>query len=258
MNTIHPTAIVSSKATIGKNLTVAPYSIIRDDVIIGDDCYIGPHTVIYDGARIGNRVKIFQASSIAHNPQDLKFANEKTIFEIGDDTRIHEFVTLHRGTKETGFSRVGKNCLIMAYCHVAHDVIVGDNCILANSVHIAGHVEVEDFVIIGGLVAIHQFCRVGEHAMIGAGFKITKDVPPYILAGREPLKFAGLNVVGLRRRGFSNEDIFALKTTFTYLYNAGLNVTAAINKIKNEFPEQPHVLKVLEFITSSKRGIIGK
>lgn len=258
MSTIHPTAIVSSKATIGKNITVAPFAIISEDVVIGDDCYIGPHTVIYDGARIGNRVRIYQSASIAHTPQDLKFGNEKTFFEIGDDTRIHEFVTLHRGTKETGFSRIGKNCLIMAYTHVAHDVTVGDNCIIANVAQMAGHVTIGDFVVIGGLTAIHQFCRIGSYSMIGAGFKVTKDVPPYVLAGNEPLKYSGLNVVGLRRRGFSNDEINSIKTAYTYLYNSGMNVTQAIEKIKKEYHEEPRVKSILEFITSSKRGIIGK
>jgi len=162
MNNIHSTAIVSSKAKLGNNVTVLPYAIIEDNVEIGDDCKIGSHAVIYSGARIGNRVIIHQSASVANVPQDLKFANEESLFMIGDDTIIREFVTLHRGTKDSGFSRVGKNCLIMAYAHVAHDCTIGDNCILSNGVQIAGHVTIEDYVIIGGLTPVHQFCIVGQ------------------------------------------------------------------------------------------------
>ncbi|MFN3693428.1 MAG: acyl-[acyl-carrier-protein]--UDP-N-acetylglucosamine O-acyltransferase, partial [Ignavibacterium sp.] len=151
MNSIHPTAIVSPKAKLGDNNTIGPFAIIQDDVEIGNDCQIGPHAVIYDGARIGNKVKIKQSASIAHVPQDLKFGNEESVFIIGDNTVIHEFVTLHRGTKETRMSRIGKNCLLMAYSHVAHDCEIGDNVILANGVQIAGHVHIEDYAIIGGM-----------------------------------------------------------------------------------------------------------
>ncbi len=258
MNNIHSTAIVSSKAELGNNITILPYAIIEDNVKIGDDCLIGPHAVIYNGARIGNRVKIYQSASIAHSPQDLKFGNEETFFYVGDDTVIHEFVTLHRGTKETGFSKVGNNCLLMAYAHVAHDCVIGDNCILANGVQIAGHVTIEDYVIIGGLTPVHQFCIVGQHSMIGGGFRAVQDVPPYILAASEPLKYSGLNVIGLRRRGFSNEDIFTLKKAYTYIYDNSLNLTQAKNKISEELGEHPLVKNVLQFLGKSKRGIIGK
>jgi UDP-N-acetylglucosamine acyltransferase len=258
MNNIHPTAIVSGKARLGDNITIDPYAIIEDDVEIGNDCEIGPHAVIYNGARIADRVQIKQGAAVSNVPQDLKYDGEETYFYVGEDTIIREFATLHRGTKETGFSRVGKNCLLMAFCHIAHDVVVGDNCIIANSCLLAGHAVVEDYVIIGGITPVHQFCKVGQHSMIGGGFRIVKDVPPYILAGSEPLKFAGLNSIGLRRRGFSNEDIMTLKKTYTLIYNSGLNVSQAKERIKEKLGEHKLVQNVLRFLDSSKRGIIGR
>ena len=255
---IHPTAIVSKKAKIGSNVKISAYAIIEDDVEIGDDCSIGPQVVIYNGARIGNRVTIHQAASVSHIPQDLKFDNEYSLFYIGDDTKIHEYVTLHRGTKETGFSRVGKNCLLMAYSHIAHDVVLGDNCILANGVQIAGHVELDDYVIIGGLTPVHQFCKIGKHSMIGGGFRITQDVPPFILAANEPLKYKGLNLLGLRRRGFSNENIKILKQAYQYIYSPSFNISQAKEKIKTEFSENKYVKEILTFLERSNRGLIGK
>lgn len=258
MNTIHPTAIVSSKAKIGDNNVIAPFVIIEEDVEIGNDCQIGPSAVLYNGARIGNRVKIKQAASIAHRPQDLKFGNEPTQFFVGDDTVIHEFVTLHRGTKETGFSRIGKNCLLMAYSHVAHDCVVGDNVIFANGVTLAGHVHVEDWVIIAGMSGVHQFSYVGKHSMVGANTAVVKDVPPFVLSGRFPLKYEGLNKVGLRRRGFSNEEIDTIKKVYDTIYNSGLNVSQAISKVENEFGTLEVVKDIVRFVKASKRGIIGK
>ncbi len=258
MVTIHPTAIVSSKAKIGDNVNVLPFTIIGDDVEIGNDCTIGPHAVIYDGARIGNNVTISQGASIAHTPQDLGFAGEVTYFYVGDNTKVHEFVTLHRGTKSTGFSRVGQNCMLMAYSHVAHDTTVGDNCILANGVQIAGHCVLEDYVTIGGLTPVHQFCKVGQHSMTGGGFRIVQDLPPYILAGNEPLRYSGLNIIGLRRRGFQTDDINALKKAYSILYDKAYNVSQAKEKITAELGENKYVQTVLEFLKDSKRGIIGK
>lgn len=258
MNNIHPSAIVSPKAKLGDNITVGPYAIIQDDVEIGNDCQLGPHVVVYNGARIGNRVKIKQAASVAHVPQDLKFSQEPSLFIIGDDTVIHEFVTLHRGTKETGKSEIGKKCLLMAYAHIAHDCVVGDNVILANGVQVAGHVTIENFAIIGGMTPVHQFCKVGQHCMVGGAFRVVQDVPPYILAGDMPLRFAGLNLVGLRRRGFAVEDIAALKKAYNYIYDHSMNVSQAIRKVEEELSSNNLVQNVIEFIKSSKRGIIGK
>ncbi|HEX3074329.1 MAG TPA: acyl-ACP--UDP-N-acetylglucosamine O-acyltransferase [Ignavibacteriales bacterium] len=255
---IHSTAIISPKAQLGNNIEVAPFAIINDDVIIGDNCYIGPHAVIYDGARIGNNVRIYQGSSIAHIPQDLKFSGEPTTFEIGDNTTIHENVTLHRGTSATKKSKIGKNCLLMAYTHVAHDCYVGDNCILANGAQLGGHAVLEDWVIIGGMTPVHQFVKIGKHVMIGGGFRAVQDVPPYILGGYEPLKYVGLNLVGLRRRGFSNEEIAQIKAVYHLIYNSGLHLSAAKERIKNELTDNKYAAEILAFIENSHRGIIGK
>ena len=257
MTNQHPTAIVSPKARLGENVTLAPFSIVYDNVEIGDNTYIGPHAVIYDGARIGKNVTIYQGASVSHKPQDLKFNNEETFFYIGDNTTVHEYVTLHRGTMETGESRIGKNVLMMAYSHVAHDCRVGDNCILANCVQLAGHVHVEDWAIIGGDVAVHQFTTVGKHCMVGGGYRVVKDVPPYILVAGEPLRYGGVNLVGLRRRGFSNEQINNLKRAYTILYNPKYNVSQAIAVLQEQQLDEV-VTGMVEFVKSSKRGIIGK
>lgn len=258
MNKIHPTALVSPKAKLGDNIEVGPFAIIYDDVEIGNDCRIGPSAVIYDGARIGNRVKIFQSAAISNVPQDLKFGNEKTYFHIGDDTVIREFATLHRGTVETGESRIGKNCLMMAYTHVAHDVQIGDNCIIANSVQIAGHITIEDWVIIGGGTLIHQFGRIGQHAMVGGGLRVHMDVPPYIIAMDSPARFAGLNVIGLRRRGFTDEEIGTLKEAYKILYESGLNISQGREKLETEFRDSPLIQNITGFILNSQRGLIKK
>ena len=257
MNQIHPTAIVSKKAKIADSVSIGPYSIVEDDVEIGNDCSIGPHVVIYNGARIGNKVIIHQGASVSHTPQDLKFENEETFLHIGDETVVHEFATLHRGTKETGHTRIGKNCLLMAYSHVAHDNVIGDNCILANTVQLAGHVTIENYVILGGGVLVHQFSSIGQHSMIGGGYRIPQDVPPFTLMAGEPLRYSGLNVIGLRRRGFSNEDIQTLKNVYSLIYNKSLNVSQAVAKVKSEFNNK-YVDAVVEFIGKSKRGIVGR
>lgn len=258
MKNIHPTAIVNPEAKFGENLSVGPYAIIEGDVEIGNDCSVGPHAVIYSGARLGDRVKIFQGASVANLPQDLKFSGEPTLFIIGDDTVVREFATLHRGTNETGKSQVGKNCLLMAYSHIPHDCVVGDNCIIANAVQIGGHSHIEDWVIIGGGTAVHQFTLIGEHAMVGGGIRITQDVPPFTLTSGEPVAYAGLNVVGLRRRGFKNEDIQVLKDVYGLIYNKSYNVSQAVKIIEEKFGENIYAQKVLNFLSRSKRGLIGK
>jgi UDP-N-acetylglucosamine acyltransferase len=258
MKNKHPTAIINPDAQLGDNMSVGPYAVIEGDVEIGNECVIGPHAVIYSGARIGNRVKISQGASIANLPQDLKFSGEPTLFIIGDDTVVREFATLHRGTKETGKSQIGKNCLLMAYSHVPHDCEVGDNCIIANAVQIGGHSHIEDWVIIGGLAGLHQFSRVGEHSMIAGAAKITQDVPPYILAVNNPAEFGGLNIVGLRRRGFKPEDIQILKDVYGLIYNKSFNVSQAAKIIEEKFGNNIYAQKVLNFISRSKRGIVGK
>jgi UDP-N-acetylglucosamine acyltransferase len=259
MNNIHPSATVSNKAILGDNITIDKYAIVHDNVEIGDDTYVGPFAVIYKGAKVGSRVKIYQSASVSHIPQISGVGDEDYSCSIGDGTILHEFVTVHRGSKSTGLTSVGKNCLLMAYSHVGHDSTMGDNCIIANAVQVGGQCIIEDFVIIGGLTPVHQFCRVGQHSMTGGGFRITQDVPPYILTGHHPLQYSGVNLIGLRRRGFKNEDIELLKKVYTFIYDKSLNISQAKEKIKNEFGEENIYLRnVLEFLNNSKRGIVGK
>ncbi len=258
MNQIHSTAIVSSKAKIGNNVVIEPFAVIHDDVEIGNDCFIGSHSGIYNGARIGNGVKIFQSASIANNPQDLKYADERTFLYIGDNTVIREFTALHRGTTATGKTEIGSNCLVMALSHIAHDCIIGNNVIVAGGVMIAGHVHVEDNVIIGGLCAIHQFGKIGQHAMVGGGSMANADIPPYCMTSGYPARFMGLNIIGLRRRNFSNDDINAIKEAYRIFYNSGLLHTEAVEKIKEQFPDNRHVKNIVEFISTSQRGVMRK
>lgn len=252
---IHNTAIISPKAKIGKNIQVDPFAIIKDDVTIGDNCKIGPNVVIYNGARIGNNVKIFQGASISNDPQDLKYAGEETLCEIGDKTVIREFATIHKGTIESGITQIGENCLLMAYSHVAHDTKVGNNCILANIVQLGGHVEIEDWTIIGGGTSVHQFSKIGQHSMIAGGYRVTSDVPPYVLSAGEPLKYNGLNTIGLRRRGFKNEDIMMIKDIYRIIFSKSYNLTQA-KKIVLENYNNTYAKIILNFIDNSDRGII--
>jgi UDP-N-acetylglucosamine acyltransferase len=201
-------------------------------------------------------VKIYHASAIAGPPQDLKFAGEKTELIVGDNTVIREFVTLNRGTAAHGRTEIGKNCLMMAYSHAAHDCIIGDNVIIANSVQMGGHVEIGDFAIIGGATVIHQFCLVGEHSMAGGGFRITQDILPYSTVAGYPLRCLGLNSIGLQRRGFSPEAIAELKKMFRLLMSKKLNTSQALERIDEEVEKIPEVIKVLEFIKRSERGIV--
>lgn len=258
MPNIHPTAIVSPNAKLGDNIEVGPYAIIYDDVEIGNDCKIGPHAVIYDGARIGNRVKIFQGASVANLPQDLKFGNEQTFLYIGDDTVIREFAALHKGTTATGKTTIGSKCLFMAYTHVAHDCSVGDQVIIANAVQIAGHVEIENTVIIGGLSAVHQFGKIGQHSMVGGGSMANSDVPPYCMTSGYPARFMGLNIVGLKRRNFSEDDINAIKDAYRIFYQSGLIFTKALDEVKEKYSDHPLVNNIIHFVEKSDRGVIRR
>jgi UDP-N-acetylglucosamine acyltransferase len=253
---IHPTAVINPKAQLGENVSVGPYTVIEGDVVIGNGTLIGPHVYCADGTRIGNNCKIHKGAVVATLPQDLKFQDEKTTFEIGDSTTIREFCTLNRGTAEHMKSTVGSNCLLMAYAHVAHDCRIGNNVILANSVQMGGHVTIEDWAIVGGLTAIHQFVSIGRHTMVGGHFRVPKDVPPYILAGGSPLTYEGLNLVGLRRRGFSRDALDALEKAYRILYFSNLNVTQGAQKIRQELPITTEIQHLLTFIEQSKRGII--
>lgn len=261
MSNIHPTANISSEAKIGENVIIGPNVYIEGNVEIGEGTNIGPNAGIYDGARIGKNVKIFQAASISNHPQDISYANEETFCFVGDNTILREFVTLHKGTKATGKTTLGSDCFLMAYSHVAHDCRVGDKVILVNAVNLGGHVHVDFHATIGGGTVVHQFCTVGKHTMIGGGFRITQDVPHFIMAADYPLDYKGLNVIGLRRRGFTNQQIESIKRTYTILYSKANNVSQAMEKIKEELPENEMALEILAFLEESrknKRGIVGK
>lgn len=254
MTEIHNTAIVSDSAKIGQGVKIGPFSIIEDDVEIGDNCEIQYGVTIANGARIGDRVKIFPYAVISTAPQDLKFKGESTNVFIGDDTVIREYATVNKGTVATGKTQVGKNCLLMAYTHVAHDCIVGDNVIISNVTQLAGHVVVEDNVTLGGVVKVHQFCSVGKYAMVGADTKLVKDVPPFTLVGREPAKIQGVNKIGLKRKGFSPTEIKEIDDFYNELLFSGMNNTDAILKIRDEY-KSDNIKYCIDFIKKSNRGI---
>ncbi|MBV6478340.1 MAG: Acyl-[acyl-carrier-protein]--UDP-N-acetylglucosamine O-acyltransferase [Ignavibacteria bacterium] len=251
-----PNYSISKKAKIGNNVSVKDFTIIEDDVVIGNNVEIGSNVYIANGARIADNVKIHHGAVVSTVPQDLKFSGEDTVFEIGEGTVIREYATLNRGTKESGKSSLGKNCFIMAYTHIAHDCHIGNNVIIANSVQMGGHVEIGDWAIIGGIVPIHQFTKIGIHVMIGGGFRTVKDVPPYALAGNSPLKFEGINTVGLRRRGFTNKQISDIKTAYDIIYYSGYNVSDAVKKINESGSISDEVKIILKFIAESKRGLV--
>ncbi len=253
---ISPFALVSPSAKIGQNVTIEPFAVIYDDVEIGDDCWIGPSTTIFTGARLGKGVKVFPGASVAAVPQDLKFDGEYTTCTIGDYTTIREAVTISRGTKDKYTTSVGSHCLLMAYVHIAHDCEVGNYCILANAVQLAGHVVIEDNAIIGGTSAIHQFVRVGRHVMVSGGSLVTKDVPPFTKAARSPLSYAGINSVGLRRRGFSNEKINEIQDLYRVVFQSGYNNSQALDFIELNFLPTAERDEVIQFIRTSERGVM--
>jgi UDP-N-acetylglucosamine acyltransferase len=252
----HPTALVSPGARICQSAKVGPYSIIEDDVVIGENCIIDSHVSIKSGVRLGSNIRIHHGAAIGGPPQDLKYAGEKTELWVGDNTVIREFVTLNRGTAAHGRTEIGKNCLFMAYCHAAHDNIIGDNVILANAVQMGGHVSIGDWAILGGASVVHQFSMIGEHAMVGGGFRVTQDVMPYITVAGYPLKYTGVNSIGLKRRGFSSETINTLKTLFRFLTSKKMTSQQIKERIENEVPKIPEVLRVLDFIEKSQRGVV--
>ncbi len=251
-----PLAYVHPEAKIADNVVIEPFVSIDKDVIIGEGTWIGPGATIMPGVRIGKDCKIFPGAAIGAVPQDLKFKGEYSTVEIGNNTTIREFVTIHRGTSAKGKTVVGNNCLLMAYVHVAHDCVVGNDVILVNNVQLAGEVVIDDWAILGGMSAVHQFVRVGSHVMISGGSLVRKDVPPFIKAGREPLSYVGINSIGLRRRNFSNEKIREVQEIYRYIYQKGLNISQAVEIIEAEMPASTERDEVLLFIKDSKRGII--
>lgn len=256
MNSKYPLANVHPEAVIGNNVIIEPFATVQKDVVIGDGCWIGPNAVICEGARLGQQVKVFPGASVSSIPQDLKFAGEKTETFVGDNTVIRESVTISRGTTDKHKTVIGKNCLLMAYVHIAHDCIVGDHCIFANAVQVAGHVVIEDWAIIGGASALHQFVKVGAHVMLSGGSLVRKDVPPYTKAAREPLTYAGVNSIGLRRRGFSAEKISEIQEIYRHIFLKGLNNSKALDIVEKELPASAERDYIVNFIRSSERGVM--
>ncbi|PZX51476.1 acyl-ACP--UDP-N-acetylglucosamine O-acyltransferase [Algoriphagus chordae] len=253
---ISPLAHIDPKATIGKNVQIDPFTMIGENVTIGDNSWIGPNVTIFSGAKIGKNCKIFPGAVIAGIPQDLKFQGEDSTVMIGDHTTIRECVTISRGTVEKQTTVIGSHCLLMAYVHVAHDCVIGSHVIIANSVQIAGHVSIDDWAIVGGSSAVHQFVKIGMHAMISGGSLVRKDVPPFTKAAREPLSYAGVNSLGLRRRGFSSESISHIQEVYRFLFLNSMNNSRALEEIEVNLPATKERDEILNFIRSSERGVM--
>ncbi|EAS19485.1 acyl-(acyl-carrier-protein)--udp-n-acetylglucosamine o-acyltransferase [Flavobacteria bacterium BBFL7] len=251
-----PLAYVHPGAKIAKNVVIEPFTTIHNDVIIGEGTWIGSNVTIMEGARIGKNVSIFPGAVISAIPQDKKFEDEDTTTVIGDNTTIRECVTINRGTSDRMKTVIGKNCWIMAYCHIAHDCIVGDNCIFSNNSTLAGHITVGDHVVLAGMAAVQQFCQIGSHAFVTGGSLVRKDVPPFVKAGREPLSYVGINSVGLRRRGFELEKIREIQDIYRILYQKNYNVSQAVQIIEAEMSATNERDEIIEFIKNSKRGIM--
>ncbi|MEX1190450.1 MAG: acyl-ACP--UDP-N-acetylglucosamine O-acyltransferase [Brumimicrobium sp.] len=253
---INKLASVSSAASIGEGVTVEPFSSIYEDVVIGKGAHIGPNVTIYPGTRIGENVQVFPGAVIGAVPQDLKFSGEYTTVEIGDNTIIRECATIHRGTSDKLKTVVGKNCLIMGYVHIAHDCRIGNNVILANYVGLSGHVTIDDYAILEGKVAAQQFMHIGAHSFIAGASLIRKNVPPFIRAAREPLSYAGINAVGMRRRNFSEDDIKLVENIYRLLFVQNNNITKGLQSLSDELPDSKLKTMVIDFIKGSEKGII--
>lgn len=253
---ISPLAYVHPKARLGKNVVVEPFASIYGDVVIGDGTWVGPNAVLLDGARIGKECRIFPGAVIGAIPQDLKFAGESTTAEVGNGTTIRECVTINRGTADRMRTSVGDNCLLMAYVHLAHDCMVGSNVVIANSVNLAGHVTIDDWAILEGNVAVQQFLHIGAHSFIAGASLVRKNVPPFVKAAREPLSYVGVNVVGLRRRGFKDEAITRIEDIYREIFVRNTNVDRAVQYVEQSLPPSPERGLILDFIRSSPKGIM--
>lgn len=253
---IQSLSYIDPGAKIAPNVIIDPFSVIHKNVEIGEGTWIGSNVTIYEGARIGKNCKIFPGAVISAVPQDLKFQGEETTAIIGDGTTIRECVTINRGTKDKYRTEVGKNCLIMAYVHVAHDCIVGDNVIIANGVQLAGHVVIQNNVNIGGMCAVHQFVKVGKFAYVTGGSMVRKDVPPYIKVAKDPLSYAGINSVGMQRRGYSEEKIIEVQDIYRTIFLKKLNITQAMSQVELEFHYSEQRDEILNFIRNSSKGVV--
>lgn len=247
---------VHPDAKIGNNVKIGNFTNIHENVEIGDNCEIHGNVTIFPGARIGSGVRIFPNAVVSGIPQDLKFRGEETYAYVGDGTTLRECVTVNRGTASKGKTVVGENCLIMAYCHVAHDCSLGNGIIMSNAVQLAGEVIVDDCAVIGGGSLVHQFCHLGRNIMLQGGALVNKDIPPYVKAAREPISYVGLNTVGMHRHGFSNEDIQAIAEIYRVLYLSDLNVTNAVKLIEETLPETVYRKEIVDFVVNSGKGII--
>lgn len=252
----HPLASIHPDARIGANVTIEPFVTIAADVTIGDDTVIHSGATIMDGARIGRNCRIFPGAVISAIPQDLKFHGEDTVAIVGDNTVLREYVTVNRGTASRGKTVVGSDNLIMAYCHVAHDCVIGNHVIISNATQCAGEVEVDDYAVIGGGTLIHQFCHIGSYVMIQGGSLVNKDIPPFVKAARQPIAYAGINSVGLRRHDFTATQIADIQEVYRYLYLSGLNFIDATDRIEAELPATPARDEIIAFVRNSKRGIM--
>ena len=255
MSNISNQAYVHPEATVGENVTIEPFAFIDKNTEVGDGTIVMSGANI-NGARVGSNCRIFPGAVVGGIPQDLKFRGEESFAIVGDNTTIRECVTINRGTASKGYTKVGNNCLLMAYSHVAHDCVLNDNIILGNATQLAGEVEVEHHAILSGGTLVHQFTRIGAHAMIQGGTRLGKDIPPYIIAGREPVCFSGVNLVGLRRHAYSNEKINEIQEIYRVIYQSGFNFSDAINKIESEFEETPEMRLIVDFVKGSPRGIV--
>lgn len=255
MNQISPLAYVHPEAKLGDNNIIGPFCFIDKNTVLGDNNVLQNSVTINRGARIGNNNEIFPGASLSTKPQDLKYKGEETICEIGDNNSIREFVTISRGTASKGTTSVGNNNLLMENMHIAHDCVIGSNIIIGNSTKIAGEVVVDDNAILSAEVLCHQFCHIGGYVMIQGGSRFSQDIPPYIIAGKHPLKYAGVNIIGLRRRGFSNELIENIHNAYRILYSKGL-MKEGIEEIKKQLTVTPEIQYIIDFVSSSQRGII--
>lgn len=249
-------AYIHPDAKLGKDVKVEPFAYIAGDVVIGDNSWIGPHATILDGTRMGRDCKIHPGAVIAGTPQDLKFNGEYTFVEMGDNNTVREAATINRGTAAKGKTVIGSNNLIMSCSHIAHDCVIGDNCVIVNSVLLGGEVEVGDWAIIGGHSAIHQFTRIGAHTMLSGGSLVNKDIPPYVKAARYPITFVGANFIGLRRRGFTADQVAQIQDIFRVIFQDGHSYGRACDMVMAQFPQSPERDEIVEFIRASKRGIL--
>lgn len=255
---ISPLAYIHPGAKLGENCTVEPFVYIDDNVVIGDNCHIMANASVLSGTRMGNNNKVHHGAVVGGIPQDLKFVGEDTTLEIGDNNTIRENVTLNRGTASKGKTVIGSNNLFMENCHIGHDCVIGSGCIIGNSTKIAGEVVIDNFAILSACVLVHQFGHIGSYVMIQGGCRINKDVPPYIIVGREPARYSGLNLIGLRRRGFSNEAIKSIHAAYRQIYESGTIVSTALARIKESVEITPEVEYILRFVEKeAERGIIG-